>query len=177
MLPALAPGTDAPWRLFLALWPPPAFQQALAAHAAQWTWSAAARRTAVERLHLTLHFLGEVQVARVPLLRQVLRVPWEGCTLALDAATVWPGGIAVLEAQVLPAPLARLHVELGQALRSLGLPVEQRRYRPHVTLARRAQGAQPPARFEPLRWETGPGYLLVRSLPGGHGYVPVQPGA
>ena len=78
----------------------------------------------------------------------------------------------MLEASQVPAPLADLHARLGEALQRLEVPVETRRYRPHVTLARKASGAQPaPA---PVRWQAGPGFALVQSLPGGRGYENVQ---
>lgn len=161
-------------RLFLGLWPPAHVREALEAHASRWSWPPAARRTPADRLHATLHFLGAIPAARVADLREPLALAWEGCELLLDRAQVWPGGIAVLEAQAVPAPLANLHAALGGRLRELGIPVETRPYRPHVTFARKAFGARAPARFEPLRWRLGPHYLLVQSLPGGRGYLPLQ---
>jgi RNA 2',3'-cyclic 3'-phosphodiesterase len=163
-----------PLRLFLALWPPAEVAAALQAHAEGWTWSAGARRTRPERLHITLHFIGEVAAADVVPLQEALPGSWEGCELVLDRAEVWPGGIAVLEATRVPQPLATLHEALADRLRARGLPVETRRFRPHVTFARKAQGSRPPATFSPLRWPAGPAYLLVQSLPGGRGYVPLQ---
>jgi RNA 2',3'-cyclic 3'-phosphodiesterase len=73
-----------------------------------------------------------------------------------------------------PPPLAALHAGLGEKLSQLGLSVETRPYRPHFTLARKAFGALPPPGAPPLRWHAGPQYLLVRSLPGGRGYEPLQ---
>ncbi|QJW84309.1 RNA 2',3'-cyclic phosphodiesterase [Ramlibacter terrae] len=163
-----------PRRLFLALWPPPGVAEALATHAGRWQWPEAARRTANDRLHVTLHYIGDVPMAGLPRLQQALPRGWEGCTLRLDHAEVWRGGIAVLEALQVPAPLAGLHARLADVLRAQGLRVEERRFRPHVTLARHAQGARPPDGFEPLAWQVAPRYLLVRSLPGGRGYPPVQ---
>lgn len=160
-------------RLFLALWPAPALLDELLAHAAAWTWPARARRTRPERLHLTLHFLGNVPAGRVPDLSSGLSVHWTGCELALDRACVWPGGIAVLEAAQVPAGLAQLHAALAERLRAMEIPVEERPYRPHVTLARKAHGAEPPA-FEPLRWTAGRRYALVRSVGAGGGYETLQ---
>jgi RNA 2',3'-cyclic 3'-phosphodiesterase len=169
-----SPDPPASVRLFLALWPTPALRDSLDAHAAAWSWDDRARRTRTERLHITLHFLGDVPDSRLPDLRQGLAVPWQGCELLLDRPTVWPGGIAVLEATEVPARLAKLHAALRERLQALQVPVESRRYRPHVTLARKAFGSHPPADFPPLRWPAGPGYDLVRSLPGGRGYETVQ---
>lgn len=169
-----APRPVAPWRLFLGLWPSAGLAADLQAQAERWDWPPSARRTRPERLHATLHFIGDVAVERIPSLQQALECNWPACELVLDRATVWPGGIAVLEAGTVPAPLQELHAALGQALAGLDLPVETRRYRPHVTFARQAQGARPPASFEPVRWPMEPGYVLVRSLPGGRGYLAVH---
>ena len=161
------------WRLFLGLWPPPEARAWIVQHADAWDWPAAARRTAAERLHITLHFLGNLPAEQVPALQQGLSCDWPGCALELDRAEVWPGGIAVLEASHVPPPLADLHARLGEALLRLDMAVETRRYRPHATLARKAQGAHVPE-FAPIRWQAGPQYALMRSLPGGGGYLPVQ---
>jgi 2'-5' RNA ligase len=161
-------------RLFLALWPPPEAHAALIAHAGAWSWPASARRTPAERLHITLHFLGNLDAALLPRLRQELALSWDGCDLVLDRAEVWPGGIAVLEAGEVPTALQQLHARLAERLAALDLPVETRRYRPHATLARKATGAHAPASFAPLRWRAGSGYTLVQSLPGGRGYEILQ---
>lgn len=161
-------------RLFLGLWPAPEVRDAIAAHADRWDWPAAARRTRPERLHATLHFLGPVSASRLPQLQRALDLPWPGCELQLDQAQVWPGGIAVLEATDVPPPLARLHSQLAQRLELLEIVVDARPYRPHVTLARKALGAQPPAAFDGLRWQAGSRYVLVQSLPGGRGYEPLH---
>ncbi|HEX2547109.1 MAG TPA: RNA 2',3'-cyclic phosphodiesterase [Ramlibacter sp.] len=161
-------------RLFLGLWPTAEVRDAVQAHAQAWQWPASARRTRLERLHVTLHFIGAVPTARLDEVRQGLAVPFAGCELLLDRMAVWPGGIAVLEAGEVPRELVQLHAALAQKLRALQLPVEERRYRPHVTLARKAFGARPPPDAQPLRWSAPPGYLLVESLPGGRGYAPVQ---
>lgn len=161
-------------RLFLALWPDADTSAALQAAAAAWSWPAAARRTRPERLHVTLHFLGAVDAARLRALRDGLAMRWKGCELELDAPQVWPGGMAVVEARQVPAGLAALHDELGARLRALDIAVEARRYRPHVTLARKAFGARPPVPFVPVRWRSGPFFELVQSLPGGRGYEPVE---
>jgi 2'-5' RNA ligase len=161
-------------RLFLALWPDEAQRARLQEHANAWSWASGARRTRAERLHATLHFLGDVAVDKLPALRSGLGVPWDGCKLVLDRAAVWPGGIAVLEASDVPPALAHLHAEVAQRLQALGVPMESRRYRPHVTLARKAFGSRPPTGFLPLAWQVPPSYLLVRSLPGGRGYESVQ---
>jgi 2'-5' RNA ligase len=159
-------------RLFLALWPEPAFLPQLLQHADGWSWPASARRTRPERLHVTLHFLGNVAADLLPSLRTGLLLEWGGGDLFLDRATVWPGGIAVLEATQVPPALAQLHAALGERLTDLGVATELRPYRPHVTLARKAFGAKPP-QLPPLRWQASGRYALVRTVPG-RGYETLQ---
>jgi len=154
-------------RLFLALWPPAPVRQALLDCQAAWTWPEGAARVPAQRLHLTLHFIGAVPVARVPPVVERMAVPFEPFELELASgrSRVWPGGIAVLELDA-PSALLRLHAALADALRAEGLAVEDRRYRPHVTFARRATGARIPSMAPPIRWAVRDGYALVRSIPG-----------
>ena len=162
-----APGAPSV-RLFLALWPTPPVRAALQQLQQRWHWPPSAALVAPERLHVTLHFLGQVPLARLAQLRDGLDVPFEPHTLDLAQArhTLWPGGLAVLELEA-PRALASLHAHLAQALRALDWPVEARPFRPHVTFSRRAFGARPPA--PPLHdapaWTVDQGYALVRSIP------------
>ncbi len=152
-------------RLFLALWPGPAALRALAAWQRHCTWPAGAAVVPTERLHLTLHFIGPVPTARVPELLRGLAVPMRRFDLTFGHTETWPRGLAVLCPDAVPEPLATLHAQLQAALQRLALPVETRPFRPHVTLARKAAGAEPPA--EPLRltWRAT-GYALVQSQGG-----------
>jgi 2'-5' RNA ligase len=155
------PGVPPRQRLFLALWPGAAVRRALAVRRDRIAWPHGAAPVADGRLHLTLHFLGDVDATTVPGLRAALDVPVPRFELVLDRAVAWPGGLAVLQASRAPAPLAALHGALAAALRAAGLPVESREFRPHVTLARRAVGAELAAPA-PLCWPVD-GYALVRS--------------
>jgi 2'-5' RNA ligase len=117
-----------------------------------------------QRLHLTLHFIGPVPSALWPHLLPALQVPCSGFELQLGAARQWPHGLVVLPATSVPPPLSALHAALAGALAGLGLPVERRALRPHVTLARRAEGAVLPVPADPLRWRST-SYVLVNSDP------------
>ncbi|ODV11299.1 MAG: 2'-5' RNA ligase [Rubrivivax sp. SCN 70-15] len=160
--PSLEPAPTA--RLFLALWPGPRLRETLAACRDLTPWPPGAAPTATDKLHLTLHFIGSVPAARLAEVAAALQVPAPAFELRLELAECWRGGLAVLRPRTVPARLQQLHADLAAALRRLGLPVDARPFRPHVTLARRA--AQPPAPAEPLRWRVG-GYVLVESLPDG----------
>lgn len=156
---------EPPLRLFLALWPDAATRRGLAAWRDAFGWPRAAAPVPDERLHLTLHFIGNVAAARLPELGAGLRVPVTPFELCLDEAVVWPHGLAVLGARRPSDRLAALHAALAGALVRLGLPVEQRAFRPHVTLARRAAGARPDAGVPPVHWAVQ-GYCLVQSADG-----------
>jgi 2'-5' RNA ligase len=150
-------------RLFTALWPSPALRTALASLRDRWEWPAGAAPVDEARLHVTLHFIGQVPAQRLPNLAEGLDVAMQPAQLRLDPVRqqVWPGGIAVLEFDA-PDPLRGLHARLAQ----LGLATEDRPWRPHVTLARKARGAIPARDADPLPpWQVD-SYALVRSVPG-----------
>jgi len=157
-------------RLFTALWPAPSLQAALAKWQGSWDWPRQAARVKTDRLHATLHFLGDVPAHRLPELASALAVPFESFELELGVAGVWPNGVAVVEPVATPSALTELHARMGKVLSRMEIPVDARAYRPHVTLARRAHGAKPPPEGPALRWRVDEGYVLVRSLPGGAGY-------
>jgi RNA 2',3'-cyclic 3'-phosphodiesterase len=163
-----------PLRLFTALWPGEALAAEIARWQSAWRWPSQATRVKPERLHMTLHFLGDVAADRLAELAQCLKVPFDPFALELEAGELWPNGVAVLLAARQPPALTRLHTQLAQAVRRLGLPVEERPYRPHVTLARRAWGASRPTEPADLPWKVDSGYVLVHSLPGGAGYEILQ---
>jgi RNA 2',3'-cyclic 3'-phosphodiesterase len=157
-------------RLFLALWPNDRTRAALARCRDAWTWDAGASPEPTERLHLTLHFLGAVAQQRVPELIEGLRVSSDRFTLCLDRAQRWPNGVAALTPKAAPPALLALHEALRDGLERLGLATETRRYRPHVTLARRVGHVAAPAQTLPVHWLVS-GYALVESQPVTGGYV------
>ncbi|MCL7462831.1 RNA 2',3'-cyclic phosphodiesterase [Pseudomonas sp. NW5] len=135
-------------RLFFAL-PCPA---ELASALCQWRDALAlgGKEVPAESLHLTLAFLGQQPRSRLPLLERIaadisappLRIP-------LDSPFVLRHGLFGLAPQRPPAALLQLAADLHTALREAGIPVEPRRFRPHLTLVRHAalQPAQVDASF------------------------------
>ena len=167
---ATAPAAPRTFRLFIALWPEDALRGEIASWQSSWVSPERAAPVKPERLHMTLHFIGNVDGHRLPALAAGLQVPFEPITLDLGFGEVWPNGVAVLRPAATPAPLQQLHAALAQKLLALELPVEDRPFKPHVTLARRAFGARAPVEGPRLHWQADQGYVLVRSLPGGAGY-------
>ena len=153
-------------RLFLALWPGPRARVATLGWQAAIGWPGTARLTAPEHLHLTLHFIGQVPRERLPELIRGLVVPVPRMELMLDQVDVWPNQVCALTPRRTPRALADLRGRLGGALERLGLDMERRPYRPHVTLARHARGAKlgghvPP----PVCWRAA-SYVLAESAGG-----------
>lgn len=155
------PTSSADARLFLALLPGAAVQAALEAHAQAWRWNEGAVRYAPVDWHVTLHFIGAVPRTRLDELRLALAAPVTPFELRFGEPVLWPHGLAVLLPMAVPPALQALHDQLGIRLRQLGLRTDERAYRPHLTLARRAEGAVPPA---PPAWGwTVRGYVLMES--------------
>lgn len=174
----LTPKPASTARLFLALWPAPSVRAALMARQASWSWPRGCTPVAAEKLHLTLHFIGTVAAERVPEVAAGLAVPSHAFTLHLAHDALWRHSVAVLEPERIPDALPALHANLADALRKLGLPVEARSFRPHVTFARKADGATPPepARAAPITWRSSGGYALVVSRGGRYDVLRRYPG-
>jgi 2'-5' RNA ligase len=158
-------------RLFIALWPPAGVRDAIARWQAGWQWPERASIVAPERLHATLHFLGDVTPERVLDLKYVLKpVPTPGFDLHFGKPEMWQHGTAVVRPEQSPTALRGLHARIGLALAGIGMRPDERPYRPHVTLARRATGATPPAQPADFVWEARQGFVLAQTLPGARGY-------
>lgn len=92
------------------------------------------------QLHLTLHFLGDVEdESRSALHEALARLHQEPFTIAIRGTGVFPprGRPTVFWAGVDESvALVNLHAAVGAVIESCGLDVEHRPYVPHVTLAR-----------------------------------------
>jgi 2'-5' RNA ligase len=161
-------------RLFIALELPSEVKQVLAAtqqrlrrsgqHPVKWV--------SVDKVHLTLHFLGNVEAEQVPALLAALEeiraasMPAASLHLAEVGAfpnlrrpqTVWVGVGGAIQL------LQQLQQDVGQAIEPLGFAPETRPFRPHLTLGRVRRDATPPQQRslgavlaetpkpEPVRW-------------------------
>ena len=152
------PATTDTHRLFIGLMAEGSAQAAVDAHRRLWRWPQEASLPPPERLHLTLHFLGEVEAAvERALLKALTAVPVPPLNLTLDTVEVWRNGVAVLQPRE-NAMLRMLHGRIGEVL---GFGPDAR-WKPHVTLARKASKALPPESFPPVEWHV-PRFELVWS--------------
>jgi 2'-5' RNA ligase len=147
---AVAAGSS---RCFTALLPQEPVRQAFLDWQRRWQWPARAALVAPQALHLTVHFIGDVPNWQLPQLTAALELGFNNFTLEFREAMLWPHAVAVLEPLAPPPALASLHAAQAAALQRLGLPVQERAFRPHVTLARRAGDASPPHDGPAIRWD------------------------
>jgi len=127
-------------RLFTAIEIPDEVRSALRAVLAYLRPLANLRWSPVENLHITTKFIGEWPEARVAELRSALRqVAMAPIEIAIRGLGWFPNQkrprvfYAGVES---PPELGALAVATERALASIGVPVEDRPYRPHLTLAR-----------------------------------------
>lgn len=149
-------------RLFLALWPDIALQKKLHTWRKQCVWTSGASLVLPESLHLTLHFLGNIAQAKLPELVQGLRVSFSPFELNFSTAQMWQHGVAILKPDAVSEDLLHLHTTLKTALQRLNVAIEDRAYRPHITVARHAGGAVFSAAVPDLKWHVDH-YALVQS--------------
>ncbi|MEX6502820.1 RNA 2',3'-cyclic phosphodiesterase [Pseudomonas zhanjiangensis] len=96
------------------------------------------RPVATDNLHLTLAFLGSQPLTRLAELRQVaasLHLP--GFVLHLDRLQQRRNGLLYLAPSQPPEALLTLADSLQQALRELGIALDERAFHAHLTLMRR----------------------------------------
>ncbi|MEC5163781.1 MULTISPECIES: RNA 2',3'-cyclic phosphodiesterase [unclassified Janthinobacterium] len=156
-------------RLFFALWPDPATRAALA----RLQQGVAGKPSAPAKLHLTMAFLGQRPDADLAPLCAILQaVAAPAMTLELDCYGHFSGQrIAWAGMGAPPAALLALRAELMRLLAQAGFApeFEHDRFRPHVTLARKAPApAAPPPAFAPLRWRADELVLAASTGPDGY---------
>jgi 2'-5' RNA ligase len=95
-----------------------------------------------ENLHLTLHFLGELDAGRADEILAMMREPLgEGAfSLEFDGLGMFPASgpprVLWLGVATGQEALGRLHAELGHRLERLSIPTDRRPLSAHLTLAR-----------------------------------------
>lgn len=168
-------------RLFIALWPDAHTARQLHAWARRAHAACGGRLMRQDTLHLTLVFLGSVEDRRIPDLQALIREQsWAGGSLRLDCFGYFRGPRIVWAGPSAPAPwLNDLQAALRAALSGLGFEPPDERFKPHVSLLRRADvgGVCPLSVDEPLVW-TPETCVLVASTPreSGSYYEPLAHG-
>ncbi len=136
-------------------------------------WQLGGRPVAAGNYHITLVFLGSCDAPSMERAKQAAgAVHARPLTLVLSRVEYWHRPrIAALVPRVVPPALERLQRELALALRTADFELEDRVYRPHLTLARKAVQREPfdvaPQRFRFARF----GLFESRSGLGGVRYI------
>ena len=99
-----------------------------------------ARPVPLEQLHLTLKFIGDVQEARLPGLKEALKaITHQPFYLTIKGFGRFPhsGNPRIVWAGIVPQPeLGRLYFSIEQTLARHDIAREARAFTPHITLAR-----------------------------------------
>lgn len=106
-----------------------------------------------EQWHVTLVFLGSVESERsAELLRELGKVRSAAVSIEIDGLGTFDRAGVLYAAVEVGAELLELQRRVAEAVRGLGLPVEERAYRPHITLARsrNRSGLRTLGRLKPL---------------------------
>lgn len=129
-------------RLFVAVWPPPAVVQELAR--IERPARPGIRWTTEDQWHVTLRFFGEVGDDEVEDGKTALSKLGSAGLKGPPRAVAGPA-LARLGSSILCVPVAgldRLAASVGRLTAGIGMPVGDRRFRGHLTIAR-AKGVNP----------------------------------
>lgn len=107
-----------------------------------------------DELHMTLVFLGRMDFERLSCIRKIAAgITVKPFTLELTGVDYWKRPrILWCGPDLTPNPLGELVHDLQQGLSGCGFEPENRTYRPHVTLARKAGPAQVRRLDKPVIW-------------------------
>jgi RNA 2',3'-cyclic 3'-phosphodiesterase len=139
-------------RIFLAICPPQPIRTALTRYQNTCTWNRRGALVSPTKFHITLCFIGEVERQSLAEISQALNIPFTPFDLKLDRPELWEGGIAVLRPSKLPGEFLTLQESLSKRVHELGLRVEKRDLRLHLTLARDSYGAIWPKQKFKIVW-------------------------
>jgi len=159
-------------RLFFALWPDAIVREQIAVIAASLIAGSQQSVVPVENFHLTIAFLGAVSPATTPDIVVTARsVRFASFDIVLQQAGCWQRShIAWLAPAGCPLSLATLVDDLSNKLAGLGLVVDSRQFRPHVTLAHDINELASAQLVPPVHWRVQ-SFALLESTPGSAGPV------
>jgi RNA 2',3'-cyclic 3'-phosphodiesterase len=131
---------------------------------------------APSNLHVTLVFLGSVDASMQTAITQAAsQIAIQPMSLTFDRLNYWkkPAVVCLTAEQIDPA-VSSLVAQLSAAANQLGIALDERPYKPHVTLLRKAHSL-PSLEFNPIHWQAE-SFCLVEScsLPGGVEYRVLQ---
>ncbi len=164
-------------RLFFALWPNDQQRDSLRNHITSVAKIVEGDQVYRGNWHVTTAFIGNCDESLLPvLLKRKEEIAVEPFRLRFDRLEFWPRPrVACLVASTVPPELERLVRALNGILEDCSIPVEDRAYRPHITVVRRARAFETQRLAQPalVEWSS---VELVESVsqPGGAVYRPLK---
>lgn len=164
-------------RLFFALWPTDRQRELLRDTLRPVLTSVEGDTVDRRNWHVTLVFIGAFPEEQIPFLQAAASEIEETVVrLRFDRLTFWQRPrIACLQTLTVPLPLAELVRSLQKLLPPFDIQPEDRTYRPHITVARRARAFDDIILGRPVDLEWS-GFDLVESVagPSGVSYRPLK---
>ena len=160
-------GAEPRQRIFFALWPDDTVRRQIVdqfRHTPQSKTSARLMRK--HNLHITLHFIGNVDAEQRDCMHQAAQqVRGEPFQLCLDRyGHFYRAKVFWLGSEQVPQALHDLHTALGEALQPCGYQIERRPFAPHVTLLRKLARPGEMVKPDPIRWSVNE-FVMVESVP------------
>jgi 2'-5' RNA ligase len=162
--------------VFFALVPPVHIRETLGKLALKIAERVHGRAVPSENIHLTLAFIGAWPVVRMSMLMDIGgRIAAQPIELVLDTVGAFRrAGVAWIGVSTPPPALTLLASTLTTSLAAAGVPIEARRFHPHLTLARRCRGAHAVETAGPYRWVADAMTLVAsETRPEGSRYSPL----
>tara|TARA_R110002073_G_scaffold5462_2_gene33652 strand:- start:3169 stop:3735 length:567 start_codon:yes stop_codon:yes gene_type:complete len=153
-------------RIFFALWPDDATRKQIVVSFKQLSIDKKRGRiVSFDNLHITLHFVGNVNQQKLDCLHRAAQTVKAGSfNLELDhygyfnkPKVLWMG------LKQTPEALETLHKTLGESLAECDFQVERRPYAPHMTLMRKPTQLEAFEKIKPIYWQVK-SFVLVESI-------------
>ena len=164
-------------RLFFALWPDDRQRDRLRDFISPIAKLVEGQHVYRGSWHVTTAFIGDFDEQLIPDMRaRAAEIQVEPFRIRFDRVEFWPRPkVASLVASTVPPELERLVDSLNTVLAEFNVPVEDRTYRPHITVVRRANRFETQRLAQPalVEWSS---FELIESVsqPGGAAYHPLK---
>ncbi|MBL1141839.1 MAG: RNA 2',3'-cyclic phosphodiesterase [Proteobacteria bacterium] len=163
-------------RLFFALWPNDEVRKELRKVSNLYK-DENIRLTKNSNLHITLEFLGEVsEQDQAELIQQTNNIISKPFSFELTSIGYWPKpGILWIAPEIIPDELLNLVKQIQTMVKQQGLRIDERPYKPHVTIARKVKWHTVTKKSIHLPWIVS-SFALIVSKPGNSGvyYEPIE---
>ena len=150
-------------RLFFALWPTDALRDELVKTVEPLLEHKRARRIRPDNFHITLVFLGAVQARKLPSIMEAASgLEGEPLDFTLEKVEAWPGSHVLCVTPGRCAPLRELVDSLRSNLLAHQVELDQKDFRPHVTVARDWRDRSVEGAIGAITWSSDE-FVLVES--------------